>query len=148
MNRKTYKQPFLKAYEVTYKKDQLTLWLFLSLKDQPEYVSEIKEFIETNSNNTITYEKQSLYRTLRIYPELEMVEFDLAQSEWGLAGITILQRRGGEKCWTHFTLKFENIHQIFGIMGIWGVVLFFYFIFSLWSSKNAIKGIPKEDIFE
>jgi DNA-binding PadR family transcriptional regulator len=84
MSHKThYKQQLLKAWEEVYKKGQLTLWLFLSLKEQPQYVGEIKAFIENNSNNTITCEEQSLYRTLRKYHNLEIVDFKLGKGNKG-----------------------------------------------------------------
>lgn len=84
MSTKTnYKQQLLKAWEEVYKKGQLTLWLFLSLKEKPQYVSEIKEFIENNSNHTITCEEQSLYRTLRKYYNLGMVDFKLGKGNKG-----------------------------------------------------------------
>ena len=71
-----YKQELLKAWEDVYKKGQLTLWLFLALKEKPKYVTEIKDFIESYSNNSITCEEQSLYRALRKYYDLEMVDFE------------------------------------------------------------------------
>ena len=83
MTHSDYKLKLLKAWEETYKKGQLSLWLFLSLKEKPKYVNEIKEFIETNSKHTITCEEQSLYRTLRKYYELEIVDFDLGKGNKG-----------------------------------------------------------------
>ncbi|NQT27367.1 PadR family transcriptional regulator [candidate division KSB1 bacterium] len=82
-NNETYKQQLLKSWEDTYKKGQLTFWLFLSLKENPKYVNEIKDFIETKSNNTITCEGQSLYRTLRKYHDLEMVDFNTGKGNKG-----------------------------------------------------------------
>ena len=35
----------LSSWEETYKKGQLTLWIFLALKDGQKYVDEIKKFI-------------------------------------------------------------------------------------------------------
>ncbi len=37
----------LNAWEETYKKGQLTLWIFLALKEGPKYVNELQETIET-----------------------------------------------------------------------------------------------------
>ena len=42
------------AWEETYKKGQLTLWIFLALKDDKKYVEEIKSFVEEQSNYTMT----------------------------------------------------------------------------------------------
>lgn len=66
----------LASWEETYKKGQLTLWIFLALKDGQKYVDEIKEFIENKSNNTISCEEQSLYRNLRKYKHIDVVTFE------------------------------------------------------------------------
>ncbi len=67
----------LHSWEETYKKGQLTLWIFLSLRDGEKYVDEIKEFIEKYSNKTLSCEEQSIYRSLRKYLHLGIVEFNL-----------------------------------------------------------------------
>lgn len=66
----------LSSWEQTYKKGQLTLWIFLALKDGQKYVDEIKEFIELKSKNTINCEEQSLYRNLRKYQHIDVVSFE------------------------------------------------------------------------
>lgn len=66
----------LSSWEDTYKKGQLTLWIFLALKDGQKYVDEIKMFIETKSKNTISCEEQSLYRNLRKYQHIDVVRFE------------------------------------------------------------------------
>ncbi|MAR65193.1 MAG: hypothetical protein CMB83_04640 [Flammeovirgaceae bacterium] len=73
----------LNSWEETYKKGQLTLWIFLSLKDGEKYVDEIKSFIENMSNNTISCEEQSIYRSLRKYLHLEIVEYNLGEGNKG-----------------------------------------------------------------
>lgn len=65
----------LEAWEETYKKGQLTLWVFLALKEQEKFVDEIKQFVEEKTKGTLSCEEQSLYRTLRKYKELGMVDF-------------------------------------------------------------------------
>lgn len=65
----------LEAWEGTYKKGQLTLWVFLSLRDGEKYVEEIQLFVAKKSLETITCEEQSLYRLLRKFRELQLVEF-------------------------------------------------------------------------
>ncbi len=62
MNENNLLAELLSAWEETYKKGQLTLWIFLSLKDGKKYVDEIKGFVEEQSNQTMTCESQSLYR--------------------------------------------------------------------------------------
>jgi len=73
----------LNAWEETYKKGQLTLWIFLSLKEGPKYVTELQESISGFSNGTIRAEEQSLYRTLRKFYHLKMVDFSSRKGHKG-----------------------------------------------------------------
>jgi DNA-binding PadR family transcriptional regulator len=73
----------LSAWEDTYKKGQLTLWIFLSLKDGKKYVDEIKTFVEEQSNQTMTCEGQSLYRNLRKYQHIGVVDFETGKGNKG-----------------------------------------------------------------
>jgi DNA-binding PadR family transcriptional regulator len=70
-----YQRDLLEAWEETYKKGQLSFWLFLSLKEGEKYMDEIRAFITDNTKGTLTCEEQSLYRTLRKYRELGMIDF-------------------------------------------------------------------------
>jgi len=84
MNRdQKYKSDLLTSWEETYKKGQLTFWLLLALRDQPLYVSEIKDFIESVTNGTISCEDQSVYRALRKYYDFEIVDYELRQGHKG-----------------------------------------------------------------
>lgn len=76
MNREKQLLELLTAWEETYKKGQLTLWIFLALKDGNKYVEEIKSFVEVQSNQTMTCESQSLYRTLRKFHHIDVVDFE------------------------------------------------------------------------
>lgn len=73
----------LRAWEETYKKGQLTLWIFLSLKEGPKYVTQIQESITRFSKGTIQAEEQSLYRTLRKFYHLKMVDFSAGKGHKG-----------------------------------------------------------------
>lgn len=73
----------LGAWEETYKKGQLTLWIFLSLKEGPKYVSGLQESIQRFSKGTISAEDQSLYRTLRKFYHLKMVDFSAGKGHKG-----------------------------------------------------------------
>lgn len=66
----------LDAWEETYKKGQLTFWVFLALKEGSKCVEEIKEFVEETSDGTMTCEEQSLYRNLRKFQHLDIVAYD------------------------------------------------------------------------
>ena len=83
MNESNQLSELLSAWEETYKKGQLTLWIFLSLKDGKKYVDEIKSFVEEQSNYTMTCESQSLYRNLRKYQHVGVVDFESGEGNKG-----------------------------------------------------------------
>jgi len=78
-----YKHELLTTWEDTYKKGQLTLWIFLALKDGPKYVNEIRDFIVEYSEGTISCEEQSLYRALRKFNHLKIVGFSSGKGNKG-----------------------------------------------------------------
>lgn len=73
----------LEAWEATYKKGQLTLWIFLALKEGKKYVDEIRTFIHERSKGTMHCEEQSLYRNLRKYRHIGVVDFDPGEGNKG-----------------------------------------------------------------
>jgi DNA-binding PadR family transcriptional regulator len=66
----------LNAWEETYKKGQLTFWVFLALKESNKCVEDIREFVEQMSDGTMFCEEQSLYRNLRKFQHLGIVSYD------------------------------------------------------------------------
>lgn len=66
----------LNAWEETYKKGQLTFWVFLSLKESSKCVEDIKGFVEKMSEGSMSCEEQSLYRNLRKFQHLGIVAYD------------------------------------------------------------------------
>jgi len=73
----------LSAWEETYKKGQLTLWIFFSLQDGRKYVDEIKRFVEQKSNGVMLCEEQSLYRSLRKYEHIGVVQHEAGAGHKG-----------------------------------------------------------------
>lgn len=73
----------LQAWEETYKKGQLTFWIFLSLQEDKKYVDEIKVFVEEMSKNTMTCEEQSLYRVLRKFEHVGVLNYELRKGSKG-----------------------------------------------------------------
>lgn len=73
----------LSSWEETYKKGQLTLWVFLSLQEDTKYVDEIKSFVESKSMGTMTCEEQSLYRVLRKYEHIGILNYELRKGHKG-----------------------------------------------------------------
>jgi|SRR5690606_1705935 len=73
----------LKAWEDTYKKGQLTLWIFLALKEEPKYVDEIRTFVVDRSKGSMSCEEQSLYRVLRKFEHVGIVGHELRKGNKG-----------------------------------------------------------------
>lgn len=73
----------LAAWEETYKKGQLTMWVFLALSEGRKYVDEIQAFVAGRSDGTMTCEEQSLYRSLRKYQYLGMVDYEAGKGDRG-----------------------------------------------------------------
>ena len=103
----------LSAWEETYKKGQLTLWIFLSLKDGPKYVDEIKEFVETKSQNTMSCEEQSLYRNLRKYEHIDVVSFENRKGNKGPDRKYYFLTKMGEQLLEQFIAR--NINLFFSL---------------------------------
>ena len=78
-----YRAELLETWENTYKKGQLTFWLLLALRDESRYVSDIQAFIDTHTEGTITCEDQSVYRALRKFYDLEIVDYELRDGNKG-----------------------------------------------------------------
>jgi len=73
----------LDAWELTFKKGQLSFWVLISLKEGPKYLDEILSFIQVHSSNRLSYDEQSVYRSLRKFTDLELVEFEHHESKKG-----------------------------------------------------------------
>jgi len=101
----------LSAWEETYKKGQLTFWIFLSLKNDKKYVDEIKSFVETKSNHTMTCEEQSLYRVLRKFEHIEVVTYELRKGNKGPERKYYFLTDLGEELFNQFVGR--NIHLFF-----------------------------------
>ncbi len=99
----------LLAWEETYKKGQLTLWIFLSLKDGKKYVEEIKTFVEEQSNHTMSCESQSLYRNLRKYQHVGVVSFETGEGNKGPERKYYFLTELGQKLLSNFTKRNINL---------------------------------------
>ena len=66
----------LNAWEETYKKGQLTFWIFLAWKESKKFCEDIKAFVEKASKQSMSCEEQSLYRTLRKFQNLAIVAYE------------------------------------------------------------------------
>jgi PadR family transcriptional regulator PadR len=70
-----YNEKLLNQWEEVYKKGQLTFWILVSISQQPAYIEEIKQFIDTQAHSSMTSQDQSLYRALRKFVETGIVQY-------------------------------------------------------------------------
>ncbi len=70
-----YERQLLEGWEAVFKKGQLTMWIMLALKHKPQHMAAIKDFISHATNGALTADDKSMYRALRRYREVEMIDY-------------------------------------------------------------------------
>jgi len=78
-----YVNSLLTQWEETYKKGLLSFWLLLLLAQRRAYPYEIKAAIEQLSQNTISADENSIYRSLNRLQESGIVSSEVLPSETG-----------------------------------------------------------------
>ncbi len=73
----------LDQWESNYKKGLLTFWLLLLLRERPMYVFEMGQALVNASQGTIAADGKSLYRALRRFERIGLVESAWRSSEVG-----------------------------------------------------------------
>lgn len=78
-----YEATLLQGWEDVYKKSQLTLWILLSLKDEPKHMARIKAFIIELSGDAMAADDQSMYRALRRFKDAQMIDYTMRAGKKG-----------------------------------------------------------------
>lgn len=73
----------LDQWESVYKKGLLTFWLLLLLHERPMYVFEMGQELDTVSQGTINADEKSLYRALRRFEAMGLVQSSWQPSDVG-----------------------------------------------------------------
>jgi PadR family transcriptional regulator PadR len=73
----------LGQWESVYKKGLLTFWLLLLLQERPRYVFEMGSVLATSSQGTVTADEKSLYRALRRFEAMGLVQSTWQPSDVG-----------------------------------------------------------------
>ena len=73
----------LDQWESVYKKGLLTFWLLLLLDERPMYVFEMNQELAAASEDSITADEKSLYRALRRFEAMGLVESTWQPSDVG-----------------------------------------------------------------
>ena len=75
--------PLLDQWESAYKKGLLTFWLLLLLCERPMYVFEMGEALTEISQGSMTADEKSLYRALRRFEAMGLVDSTWQRSDLG-----------------------------------------------------------------
>lgn len=67
----------------TYKKSLLSFWILLSLSEGAKYPAEIATFLSKYGNGNLDVKEQSLYRALRRFKAMQIVDVDERPSPQG-----------------------------------------------------------------
>lgn len=78
-----YLRKLLGAWELTYKKGQMSFWILFTLSQGASDVQNLQQKIKVQSNEQIQFDEQSLYRSLRRFYETELVDFVLIDGQKG-----------------------------------------------------------------
>ena len=73
----------LDQWESVYKKGLLSFWVLLLLHERPSYVFEMGQQLDTISQGSISADEKSLYRALRRFEAMGVVESSWQPSEVG-----------------------------------------------------------------
>jgi DNA-binding PadR family transcriptional regulator len=73
----------LDQWESVYKKGLLSFWVLLLLHERPSYVFEMGQQLSVISQGSISADEKSLYRALRRFEAMGVVESDWRPSEVG-----------------------------------------------------------------
>lgn len=67
-------------WDDAYKKGQLTLWILLAVLDGKKYAAQITEFMKKATDGNFEVKEQSLYRALRRFDSMGLVQVTEEQS--------------------------------------------------------------------
>lgn len=75
----------IEKWEEIYKRGLLSFWLLLLLSERPYYPYEIGDALREVSQGSITADKNSIYRALSRFEELQIVSSEIKASDTGPA---------------------------------------------------------------
>ncbi len=81
--KQTYEAKLLKDWESIFQQGLLTFWVFVALNGEALTTGEIKAAVSELTRGTYNTSEQSLYRVLRKYYDLELVDYSELDSPNG-----------------------------------------------------------------
>lgn len=79
----THITSMVEDWDEVYKRSQLTLWVMLSLAHGQKYSAEIAQFMADVTDDVFAVQEQSLYRALRRFKRMGLVEVSEKESPQG-----------------------------------------------------------------
>lgn len=73
----------LEDWNEVYKKGQLTFWILLSVYDGKKYAAQINDYVMDVTDGAFSVKEQSLYRALRRFSDMGLVEITKEDSPNG-----------------------------------------------------------------
>lgn len=70
-----YEQKLLSDWEAIFRQGLLSFWVFLAIESNERTVAEIRDQVSELTHGTYETSEQSLYRSLRKYYDLELVDY-------------------------------------------------------------------------
>lgn len=67
-------------WDEVYKKGQLTLWVLLAVYDGKKYAAQITDFMANATGGVFEVKEQSLYRALRRFDDMGLMQMSLEES--------------------------------------------------------------------
>jgi DNA-binding PadR family transcriptional regulator len=73
----------LKEFEDAYKLGKLGLWIIIALKHGPKHMADIRSFISESTDDAVSADDRSIYRTLRRFHTSGMLSYIQVSSSRG-----------------------------------------------------------------
>jgi len=103
--KKSYEDKILSDWEGIYQQGLLTFWVFVALRGKTLSVSEIRESVSDLTNGTYNTSEQALYRSLRKYFDLELLDYSEVDNPKGPKRKLYKLSEIGEKVLTDFAQR-------------------------------------------
>lgn len=81
--KKSYEEKLLNDWETVFKQGLLTFWVLVALKDKSMTTGEIRDAVSELTNGSYNTSEQALYRSLRKYYDLELVDYEEVENPKG-----------------------------------------------------------------
>jgi len=101
--KKSYEEKLLTDWETVFKQGLLTFWVLISLRGKSLTTGEIRDRVSELTRGTYNTSEQALYRSLRKYFDLELVDYEEVENSKGPKRKVYTLSKLGEEVLREFT---------------------------------------------